>query len=124
MSTQLIWVKLQPLLETVEFNHDEDALWKCDYPWDLKQRIASNRGHLSNENAAALISEVYNDDLKHIVMAHISEHSNTPEFASDALNNALDTSTLFSCHHGSPYHTTPLITVCEKCDTYKLVAGM
>ena len=106
----------------LEFNHDEDALWRCDYPWELKQRITSNRGHLSNVSATDLIAEVFHDDLKHLVMAHISEHSNTPELVSKTLETKIDTSKFFSCHHGSPYHTTPLITVCEERTVYDMAS--
>lgn len=60
----------------LESNHDEDLLQSCRYPWELKQRIRSNLGHLSNIDAAQLIREVRHPDLLHVVLGHLSENSN------------------------------------------------
>lgn len=95
----------------LEFNHDEKLLWGCDYPWNLKQRIASNHGHLSNANAVALVSEVFHEGLKHLVLGHISENSNTHATVRSALAAEIDLSLLETCLCASPYHPTALITV-------------
>lgn len=73
----------------IESNHDEDMLYACDYPWDLKQRILSSHGHLSNEECGQLLSEIWHDGLRHIVLAHISENSNTPELAIETVGRHL-----------------------------------
>jgi phosphoribosyl 1,2-cyclic phosphodiesterase len=65
----------------LESNHDQELLQTCSYPWHLKQRISSTHGHLSNDSAAAFLSQIANDELSHIVLAHLSENSNTPRHA-------------------------------------------
>jgi phosphoribosyl 1,2-cyclic phosphodiesterase len=65
----------------LEANHDPTMLSTCHYPWQLKQRIASSHGHLSNEDAAQLLAEAWHPELRHVVLAHLSENSNTPELA-------------------------------------------
>jgi len=75
----------------LETNHDPMLLQECPYPWDLKQRIAGRSGHLSNETAAELLEHLHNGNacaLKVVVAAHISENSNDPVLAVDALKNA------------------------------------
>ncbi|HEY6892853.1 MAG TPA: MBL fold metallo-hydrolase [Rhodanobacteraceae bacterium] len=73
----------------LECNHDLGMLEDGDYPWPLKQRIASRLGHLHNEAAAALLAALDTSRLKHIVAAHLSQQNNTPDKARAALANAL-----------------------------------
>lgn len=65
----------------IESNHDEEMLENGPYPYDLKRRIASARGHLSNADCAALAAKLYEDGTKHIMLAHLSEENNLPELA-------------------------------------------
>ena len=65
----------------IESNHDEEMLEGGPYPYDLKRRIASARGHLSNADCAALAAKLYEDGTKHIMLAHLSEENNLPELA-------------------------------------------
>lgn len=65
-------------LMVVEANHDLQMLKDGPYPWSLKQRIASRLGHLSNEALFEMFPEIVHDDLKHIVLAHMSETNNDP----------------------------------------------
>lgn len=65
----------------LESNHDQEMLQSCGYPWELKQRIASTHGHLCNEAAGQLLEEIMHPELFHIVLGHLSEHSNTPALA-------------------------------------------
>ncbi|MFN2437543.1 MAG: MBL fold metallo-hydrolase, partial [Desulfotignum sp.] len=51
------------------------------YPWYLKQRIKSRTGHLSNAEAGILLSQLVHKDLKHVILAHLSEENNRPEQA-------------------------------------------
>src|SRR4030095_13693884 len=60
----------------VEGNHDHDMLLRGRYPWPLKRRIASDVGHLSNDQAAEFIADVAHDDLEHVIVGHISEENN------------------------------------------------
>jgi len=68
----------------LEFNHDESMLWNGNYPWHLKQRIASTTGHLSNSAASDLLGTVYHRDLKICVLAHLSQENNHPHLAEKA----------------------------------------
>ena len=65
----------------IESNHDLEMLKYSDYPWELKQRIASSHGHLSNHDCAALIASIIHSDLSTVVLAHLSENCNTPDLA-------------------------------------------
>lgn len=73
----------------LECNHDADMLAGGDYPWPLKQRIASRLGHLDNRAAAALLASLDTASLSHVVAAHLSEQNNTPALARTALAGAL-----------------------------------
>jgi phosphoribosyl 1,2-cyclic phosphodiesterase len=48
------------------------------YPPDLKERIASDRGHLSNEDASDFIRR-YGDHLSQVFLAHLSETNNSAD---------------------------------------------
>jgi phosphoribosyl 1,2-cyclic phosphodiesterase len=65
----------------VESNYDPDLLRAGPYPWSLKQRVAGRFGHLSNDAAAALLVDVVDDRCRAVVLAHLSEHNNSPELA-------------------------------------------
>ena len=67
----------------LESNHDEEMLRTGPYPYDLKVRIASRRGHLSNADCAALAARLCETGTKSILLAHLSEENNTPELAFD-----------------------------------------
>ena len=75
----------------IEANHDPLLLDACPYPWELKQRIRSERGHLSNEQAGEIVSGVSRLDghrMQAVIAAHISEKSNDPSLAVEALRLA------------------------------------
>jgi phosphoribosyl 1,2-cyclic phosphodiesterase len=65
----------------IESNHDKEMLKNGPYPQELKARIASKHGHLSNVECAALASELYSSGTRHILLAHLSEENNLPELA-------------------------------------------
>jgi phosphoribosyl 1,2-cyclic phosphodiesterase len=71
-------------LLVIEFNHDVQMLVDGPYPWALKQRIRGGRGHLSNVQAAGLLKQVCHPGLREVVLAHLSEHNNTPRLAREA----------------------------------------
>lgn len=75
----------------VESNHDESMLWATGYPASVKARIASSHGHLSNDAAARLVLELLSPKLTVVVLAHLSEESNTPALAKGAMERALAT---------------------------------
>lgn len=65
----------------LESNHDVDMLARGSYPYPLKRRIASDFGHLSNDQAAQVIEALKGSSVKHVVLAHLSEQNNTKEIA-------------------------------------------
>lgn len=65
----------------IEANHDEKMLMDGPYPFILKQRIISDRGHLSNLTTGRILSKIIGAKTKYIFLAHISEHNNTKEIA-------------------------------------------
>lgn len=65
----------------IEANHDVNMLMVGKYPYYLKQRILGDRGHLSNESSADLISRLLHPGLKHIMLAHLSKENNYEELA-------------------------------------------
>ena len=62
----------------MESNYDVPMLLRGSYPESLKRRILSNFGHLSNQQAAAFLTEVAHHDLQ-VVVGHVSEQNNHPE---------------------------------------------
>ena len=65
----------------LESNYDESMLSFGDYPEFLKRRIASRRGHLSNEQCAETIKTLIHNGVKRFVLAHLSENNNRPDVA-------------------------------------------
>lgn len=65
----------------IESNHDVNMLEAGRYPYPLKQRILGEKGHLSNESAGLLLNEILHDDLKHIILGHLSAENNYPALA-------------------------------------------
>lgn len=65
----------------IEANHDESMLMDGPYPFVLKQRIISDRGHLSNLATGRILSKIIGPKTKYVFLAHISEHNNKKELA-------------------------------------------
>jgi phosphoribosyl 1,2-cyclic phosphodiesterase len=94
----------------LEANHDPDMLITGPYPWFLKQRIRSRTGHLSNHESSRLLAEVMHTELKHVILAHLSETNNTPAKASaEALRVLAGTRTSLTVAAQST--CSPLITI-------------
>lgn len=73
----------------IEFNHDEKLLEFGPYPWEIKQRIRSRLGHLSNTEAAELMRSLLHDDLKYVVLSHLSSQNNSEQMAVDTAMRVL-----------------------------------
>jgi len=73
----------------LESNHDEYMLMNGPYPYYLKQRIASRRGHLSNHDSAALAARLCMKGTRALMLAHLSQENNTPEIAYDECVSAV-----------------------------------
>lgn len=74
----------------IESNHSRDMLKTCPiYSWELKQRILSNTGHLSNEDLSDWLTEEFDGAAKYIVLAHLSQQANEPHLARLTAQTAL-----------------------------------
>ncbi len=73
----------------LESNHDEQLLLNGPYPWHLKQRVKSNQGHLSNNQAVGFLTQIVHPGLKNIVLAHLSEKNNDPVLAENLMRDYL-----------------------------------
>ena len=73
----------------MESNHDPGMLRMGNYPWSTKQRILSDKGHLSNEDGALVATDVIGDKTKRIYLGHLSRENNLKEIASMTMTDAL-----------------------------------
>ncbi|MCH8533296.1 MAG: MBL fold metallo-hydrolase [Saccharospirillum sp.] len=93
----------------LECNHDVQMLAEGPYPPSLKRRVGGQWGHLSNEQAAQLLSQIATERLQHLLVSHISDKNNHPEIALSALASVLEHSdcdpeiTVLSQEDGSPW---------------------
>lgn len=71
----------------IESNHDEIMLMDGPYPRFLKERVISDKGHLSNKTTAKYLKKIIGPNTKNIVLAHLSEKNNTEEKALEAMQN-------------------------------------
>lgn len=75
----------------LEANHDVDMLRDGNYPPMLKVRILSDKGHLSNDAAARIVTRLVGQSrVRHVLLGHISENNNTEERAVKTVRSALD----------------------------------
>lgn len=66
----------------LEANHDGEMLAQGPYPWPLKRRIASDRGHLSNLQAARVLADlVAKGRITQVHLGHLSAVNNSRELA-------------------------------------------
>ena len=70
------FLRLDGLL--MEANYDLNMLANGRYPERVKRRIASDLGHLSNEQAGGFLAEIGHPDLT-VVIGHVSEENNHPD---------------------------------------------
>lgn len=73
----------------LESNHDLDMLMTGPYPRDLKLRVASKRGHLSNRECADFAIELAESGTRGILLAHLSKENNEPTLALEESERAL-----------------------------------
>ncbi len=72
-----------------ESNHDVAMLQKGSYPPHLKNRILSDKGHLSNVSCSTELSKLVDSGLTRIVLGHLSRENNRPEIARSVTTSAL-----------------------------------
>ena len=65
----------------LESNHDPEMLMEGPYPYELKLRVSSKRGHLSNPDSACFAARLCANGTKSVMLAHLSQENNTPDTA-------------------------------------------
>lgn len=77
-------------LYLIESNHDEVMLMDGPYPRFLKERVISDKGHLSNKTTSKYLRKLVGDNTKYVILAHISEKNNTEELAYECTRKELE----------------------------------
>lgn len=73
----------------LEANYDPSMLWNGLYPYELKRRITSEYGHLSNQDSAQFADYLIRSGTTRLLLGHLSPHNNTPVLASRAVSEGL-----------------------------------
>jgi hypothetical protein len=73
----------------LESNHDLEMLRDGPYPWQVKQRVLSRVGHLSNDATAEYLESDYDGQAVYVILGHLSESNNLPELARVSAERAL-----------------------------------
>ena len=73
----------------MESNHDVELLMNGKYPYNIKQRILGDKGHLSNKDSSYYLSKFLGPNSKGVILAHLSEDNNTELLAKQTLFNTL-----------------------------------
>jgi phosphoribosyl 1,2-cyclic phosphodiesterase len=99
-----------------ESNHDVQMLRMGRYPWNIKRRILSDVGHVSNEDAALAMGDVIGDRTKRIYLAHLSQDNNMKDLARMSVEQTLETRGFqvgeqFSLYDTDPKVPTPLLAI-------------
>lgn len=105
-------------LVMLESNHDTDMLMNGRYPYKLKIRIRSDKGHLSNNECADTLLKLRERGVKKFILAHLSEDNNSPEIAFDAVKSVFDSERLVEgkdyITHVASQHTASKIVSCKE----------
>ncbi|WP_092985959.1 MBL fold metallo-hydrolase [Lacicoccus qingdaonensis] len=88
-----------------ESNHDVDMLRMGRYPWVTKQRILSDVGHVSNEDAAHAMRDVITANTKRIYLSHLSLDNNIKELAKMSVEQVLNQYNIDTKNEIQLYHT-------------------
>lgn len=73
----------------LEFNHDSGLLERGPYSRKLKRRVGGDKGHLSNDQAATMLTWLAGAELHTLVLTHLSSKNNTTELAKASARAAL-----------------------------------
>ena len=76
-------------LALIEANHDVEMLKNGPYPYTLRRRILSDRGHLSNDDCALLAKHLEKTGTRYIILGHLSRENNVPELALRTVGSVL-----------------------------------
>lgn len=99
-----------------ESNHDVEMVRMCHYPWNIKRRILSDVGHLSNEASGEALAEIISDRTKKVYLAHLSKDNNMRELARMTVQQVLETrgfevGRALTLHDTFPNQPTKLVAV-------------
>lgn len=95
----------------MESNHDIERLMDGPYPYYLKQRILSDKGHLSNESSSEYLSEFIGKNTKCVVLAHLSETNNLESIALEEFKRRKKNASVEKVLVAKPKEPTELIEV-------------
>jgi phosphoribosyl 1,2-cyclic phosphodiesterase len=96
----------------LESNHDVTMLLEGSYPWSLKQRIKSINGHLSNDQAIGILTQIFHPNLRNIILAHLSDENNHPSIVEKLMNSFIDSiNATTKINISLQDRTTPLVDV-------------
>ena len=84
----------------LESNHDLSMLYAGGYPYPLKKRIASDKGHLSNEACSVELPSLARAGTTRFVLGHLSAENNLPILARQS---ALQELSRFGMREGIDY---------------------
>ncbi len=73
----------------LESNHDPVMLKNGPYPYQLKRRILSEKGHLSNGDAGLTLVKLYETGVRRAILAHLSRENNTEQLAMSTVRGVL-----------------------------------
>jgi phosphoribosyl 1,2-cyclic phosphodiesterase len=73
----------------LESNHDPDMLQNGPYPYVLKKRVASRKGHLSNADCARVLAHLAQHGLTQAYLGHLSQQNNDPQLSLSVSRAAL-----------------------------------
>ena len=81
-------------LLVMESNHEVNILLYGSYPYNIKRRILSDVGHLSNEAAGncilGFLKDINGEKIPRVLLAHLSQENNTPQQAYITVKNILE----------------------------------
>ncbi len=89
-NSKIIKAVMDSDLVILEANHDLDMLMSGPYPMQLKRRIMSKKGHLSNVDSGKALLELIKGRVTHVLLAHLSKENNYPQLAMDTVTDILE----------------------------------
>lgn len=99
-----------------EANHDLNMLRMGPYPWNIKRRILSDVGHVSNEDAGYALADCIGEKTKKIYLAHLSQENNMKDLARMTVEQILkekgfSVGEQFCLYDTDPYIPTGLVNL-------------
>lgn len=95
----------------LEANYDDTLLENGHYPYYLKNRIRSNKGHLSNKQALELFTTHKPSFMSHVLLSHLSQQNNCPKLVQDLFTSCADSTNVIVA---SRHEETPVYTITSK----------